>query len=136
MAAAALVPSVALLAQTDYRILTLGAEALLGIYMMRLVSSGGGKTTAHELAFKAHVDADEIVLARYEAALNAHKRPSYEEDGGEEEPRYPRREPPRALHTDVTKAALIKALSLGRPAQCLAASDAGVVMGNRTGKNS
>ena len=42
--------------------------------------------------------------------------------------------PPHALRTDVTKAALIKALSLGRPAQCLASSDAGVVMGNWGGR--
>lgn len=104
-------------AQTDYRILTLGAEAPPGIYMMRLVSSGGGKTTAHELAFKAHVDADEIVLARYEAALNAHKRPSYEQDGGEEASRYPRREPPRTLHTDAT----------GRPHQIIEPWQAGPV---------
>ena len=34
----------------------------------------------------------------------------------------------------MTKAALIKGLSLGRPAQCLAASDAGVVMGNWSGR--
>ena len=102
--------------------------------MMGLVSSGGRKTTAHQLAFKAHIDADELVLARYDAALDAHKRRSSDDNGGGEEPRYPHREPPRALHTDVTKSALIKALSLGRSAQCLAASDAGVVMGNWSGR--
>ena len=102
--------------------------------MMGLVSSGGRKTTTHEIAFKAHIDADEIVLAKYNAALDAHKERSYEEDGGGEEPRYPRRASPHALHTDVTKAALIKALNLGRPAQCLASSDAGVVMGNWSGR--
>ena len=134
VAAASLIPSVALLAQSDYRTRTLGANAPLGIYMMGLVSSGGRKTTSYQLAFKAHIDADEIVLARYDAALDAHKRRSSDEDGGGEEPRYPRREPPHALHTDVTKAALIKALSLGRPAQCLSASDAGVVMSNWSGR--
>ena len=134
VAAASLIPSVALLAQSDYCTRTLGADAPLGIYMMGLVSSGGRKTTSYQLAFKAHIDTDEIVLARYDAALDAHKRRSSDEDGGGEEPRYPRREPPRALHTDVTKAALIKGLSLGRPAQCLAASDAGVVMGNWSGR--
>ena len=134
VAAASLIPAVALLAQHGHRTLTLGAEAPLGVYMMGLVSSGGRKTTAHQLAFKAHIDADEIVLARYDAALDAHKERSYGEDGGGEEPRYPRREPPHALHTDVTKAALIKALNLGRPAQCLASSDAGVVMGNWSGR--
>ena len=134
VAAASLIPSVALLAQTDYRAVTLGADAPLGIYMMGLVSSGGRKTTSYQLAFKAHIDADENVLARYEAALDTRKKRSREEDGGGEEPRYPRREPPHALHTDVTKAALIKGLSLGRPAQCLAASDAGVVMGNWSGR--
>ena len=134
VAAASLIPSVALLAQTDYRAVTLGADAPLGIYMMALVSSGGRKTTAHQLAFKAHIGADEIVLARYEAALDAHKKRNSEEDGGGEASRYPRREPPHALRTDVTKAALTKGLSLGRPAQCLAASDAGVVMGNWSGR--
>ena len=134
VAAASLIPSVALLAQNDYRAVTLGADAPLGIYMMALVSSGGRKTTAHQLAFKAHIGADEIVLARYEAALDAHKKRNSEEDGGGEASRYPRREPPHALRTDVTKAALIKALSLGRPAQCLASSDAGVVMGNWGGR--
>ena len=134
VAAAALIPSVALLAQSDYRTLTLGAEAPLGIYMMALVSSGGRKTTAHQLAFKAHVDADDVVLARYAAALDACKKRSYEDDGGGEEARYLRGEPPCALHTDVTKAALIRNLSLGRPAQCLASSDAGVVMANWSGR--
>ena len=134
VAAAALIPSVALLAQSDYRTLTLGAEAPLGIYMMALVSSGGRKTTAHQLAFKAHIVADDFVLARYAAALDACKKRSCEGDGGGEETRYLRGEPPYALHTDVTKAALLKALSLGRPAQCLASSDAGVVMGNWSGR--
>ena len=134
VAAASLIPSVALLAQNDYRAVTLGADAPLGIYMMALVSSGGRKTTAHQLAFKAHIGADEIVLARYEAALDAHKKRNSEEDGRGEASRYPRREPPHALRTDVTKAALIKALSLGRPVQCLASSDAGVVMGNWGGR--
>ena len=134
VAAASLIPAVALLAQHDHRAVTLGANAPLGIYMMGLVSSGGRKTSAHQLAFKAHTDADEIVLARHQAALDAHKKRSYGDDGGGGEPRYPRREPPHALHTDVTKAALIKGLSLGRPAQCLASSDAGVVMGNWSGR--
>ena len=107
VAAASLIPAVALLAQTDYRAVTLGADAPLGIYMMGLVSSGGRKTTSYQLAFKAHIDADENVLARYEAALDARKKRSREEDGGGEEPRYPRREPPHALHTDVTESALI-----------------------------
>ena len=47
VAAASLIPSVALLAQSGYRTLTLGAEAPLGIYMMGLVSSGGRKTTSY-----------------------------------------------------------------------------------------
>ena len=128
--AASVLPSVALLAQSDYRTLTLGTEAPLGIYMMGLVSSGGRKTTAHHMSFKAHIDADELALARYEAMLDAHRDRSSWENIGEGLLRIPRGVPPNALHTDMTKAALIKALGHGRLAQCLASSDAGVVMGN------
>ena len=67
---------------------------------------------------------------RWMRAKNAAVRGMVEE----KKPRYLRGEPPYALHTDVTKAALLKALSLGRPAQCLASSDAGVVMGNWSGR--
>ena len=134
VAAASVIPSVALLAQMDYRTLTLGPEAPLGVYMLGLVSSGGRKTSSHRLALGAHLEADELLLARYVAALESQNDRSTR--GGIEggPPRLPRREPPNSLYADVTKTALIKALGHGRPALCLAASDAGVVMGNWSGR--
>ena len=57
--------------------------------MMGLVSSGGRKTTSYQLAFKAHIDADEIVLARHDAALDAHKNAALTRMAEEKNPAIP-----------------------------------------------
>lgn len=130
VAAASVIPSVSLLAQADYRTLTLGAEAPLSTFFLGLVSSGGRKTSSFRLSFKPHLDADEFLVARYEAPEEVYKRQSSQETGdGTNQPRI-RSAPPNSIQTDVTKTALVKSLARGRPAQCLAMSDAGVVMSN------
>ena len=134
IAAASVLSSVALLAQSDYRTMTLGAEAPLGIFSYGLVSSGGRKTTSFRDSFTAHMEADELLVARHEAALDEYSRHNRLGDGEGGHYRIPRKSPPIALQMDITKAALIQELSQGRSAQCLASSDAGVVMSNRSGR--
>ena len=135
IAAASLLPSVSLLAQKGCRTMSLGpAEVPLGIYSCGLVSSGGRKTTSFHDSFKAHLEADGIIAARHSAALDEYARHNRREDGDWEPHRIPRKSPPIALQTDITKAALVQGLSRGRLAQCLSSSDAGVMMSNWSGR--
>ena len=114
--------------------MTLGADAPLGIFSYGLVSSGGRKTTSFRDSFTAHMEADELLVARHEAALDEYSRHNRLGDGEGGHYRIPRKSPPIALQMDITKAALLQELSQGRSAQCLASSDAGVVMSNRSGR--
>ncbi len=134
IATASVLPAAALLAQSDYRTRTLGAEAPLGIFPYGLVSSGGRKTSSFRDSFKAHMEADELLVARHEAASDEYSRHNRLGDGEDGYYRIPRKSPPIALQMDATKAAVIQELSQGRSDQCLASSDAGAVMGNWSGR--
>ena len=92
------------------------AEVPLGIYSCGLVSSGGRKTTSFHDSFKAHLEADGIIAARHSAALDEYARLG---TALVDVDRIPRKSPPIALQTDITKAALVQGLSRGRLAQCL-----------------
>lgn len=135
VAAATVLPSVSLLAQKEYLTPTLGSEpAPPSVYSLGLVSSGGRKTTSFSLSLRAHLEADAVVVARYEIALAESKSQNPQGESEEGPGLIPREVRPNAVQGDVTKAAIIKGLAYGRPAQCLAMSDAGVFMSNHSSR--
>ena len=104
--------------------------------LMLLVSSrsGGRKSTAFNLSFQGHVEADEVVERRWEEAKEVYrewaqaqaksKKPS--DDSG---PPRPRASGPWSIRSDITIQAFAKRLLTGRPTQALASAEAGKTIG-------
>ena len=134
--AAMVLSSISLLAQTDYNTKTLGNDAPIALFILVLVGSGGRKSSTFYLSHAAHVQLDNDLAARHDAVLEVWNSYKNGRGNGESPPPEPRPEPPHAQQTNASLAAILQALRLGRPSQCLANADAGSSMTNWSGRGS
>ena len=131
MAGAALLGGLALLAQDDFVLETLGPDVVpASLFLVVMADSGLHKSTTVRLLDKGHQDGDKELVARWKAANQGRGKDGLadQEEGqeSEETARTPRPSKPAALIADVTADGLLKDLEGGRPSVGLWSHEAGV----------
>ena len=82
-AAAMSLSAISFLAQMDYITRTLGNDAPLSLFLLVLVGSGARKSSTYDLSYGAHVQSDDDLAVRYDAALEAWDNYKEGRDSGE-----------------------------------------------------
>ena len=132
IAGAALLGSLALLAQGDFRVQTLAPHpSPPSLFLVALAESGLHKSSAFRLLGAGHQEADGRLEVRWQGAKASdaqHRASNNREKGSEREPepRTARAAPPLALLRDFTTDGLLLQLERGRPSIAIWTPEAGV----------
>lgn len=131
MAGAALLGGLALLAQDNFVLETLGPDVgPASLFLVVMADSGLHKSTTVRILDKGHQNGDKLLVARWKAANQGRAKHGLADQGdgpeSEETARPTRPSKPAALIADVTADGLLKDLEGGRPSVALWSHEAGV----------